>query len=173
MTLSEDEVFHRVSRALRAFYASDADLLHRNASERSIAHKLAEHLQDQFPEYKVDCEYNRHVDSVKRQPQDDVAAAGRGRRGAVLPDIVVHERGTDEQNVLVIEIKKSSSRRSHDGDVKKLCLFTGSKFGYAVGIFIVIDVARRRVGGVCVFKDGDKVEGDTVWCDLKEICSVA
>ena len=37
-----------------------------DANERSLTHKLAEYLQCEFPDWHVDCEYNRHGLDVKR-----------------------------------------------------------------------------------------------------------
>ena len=43
----------------------------------------------------------------------------RGARKLIVPDIIVHQRGTDERNLLVIQIKKETNRepRTHDVDV--------------------------------------------------------
>ena len=94
-----------------------------NANERSITHKLAEHLQREFPEWHVDCEYNRLGRDTKRLQldvgelkPDDIEAK------TVFPDIIVHRRMT-HKNLLVIEVKKASGQ-ANTGDIKKLKCFT-------------------------------------------------
>ena len=54
-----EDVKRRVIAAICALYRHDRELLDVDANERSITHKLAEHLQREFPEWHVDCEYNR------------------------------------------------------------------------------------------------------------------
>lgn len=53
----------RVEEALDIYLKEDSYLLNVNANERSITHKLAEYLQQEFPGYNVDCEYNKDVDN--------------------------------------------------------------------------------------------------------------
>ena len=54
-----EDVKRRVIAAICALYRHDRELLDVDANERSITHKLAEHLQRKFPGWHVDCEYNR------------------------------------------------------------------------------------------------------------------
>ena len=69
----------------------------RDIHEQSLAHRLAFHLEcsGYFSGYNVDCEYNRHGETVKTDAQ------GRKFR----PDIVIHSRG-DDANLLMIQTKK-------------------------------------------------------------------
>ncbi|HWO56406.1 MAG TPA: hypothetical protein VNN55_02445 [bacterium] len=155
--------------ALNAFFKCESDLLVRESSERSITHKLAEHLQAYFPEFKVDCEYNRHGSEVKRLRNhgEPTTSNDLGVR-SVYPDIVVHERGRDSKNVLVIETKKSSSRQPHEWDCNKLKEFTGTLFRYEIGLLLVLDLRRMRLSKVQCFKNGKKVAAG-IWTRLKEL----
>lgn len=58
--LGEDEVRKRFDSAIAALMDADRDrdLLVMDVNERSISHKLAEHLAREFDEWDVDCEYN-------------------------------------------------------------------------------------------------------------------
>lgn len=119
-------------KALDELLKHDSYLLRADANERSISHCLAVYLKAQFPDWSVDCEYNRNHHDVKRlelEPRDtgddDVEAV------TVFPDIIVHRRSTDE-NLLVVEIKKSTSRQSADYDIRKLTAFkTQLQYGHA------------------------------------------
>ena len=53
----------RVKRSIEKLIDKDEYLLNVDANERSITHKLEEYLQQEFPTYDVDCEYNRDVDN--------------------------------------------------------------------------------------------------------------
>lgn len=64
-TIDEKMVRNRVTRALERLIDLDGHLLEIDANERSITHKLAEYLQQEFPKYNVDCEYNRRVYNTK------------------------------------------------------------------------------------------------------------
>src|SRR5437016_6301336 len=97
-------VAQSVLQAIRTFLQTDLDLLSRNVHEQAITSRLADHLRRQFPEWHVDCEYNREGEQRKR-------LSGR----VVKPDIIIHRRGTQE-NFLVIEVKKSNSHEPDSND---------------------------------------------------------
>ncbi len=67
-TMANDLIEHDllVHRALDHLLESDHYLLANNLSERSITHKLAEHLQDLFTEWDVDCEFNTNLGEPKK-----------------------------------------------------------------------------------------------------------
>jgi hypothetical protein len=129
-----DQVRSHVDQAVSLVIKNDAFLLDHAANERSITHKLAEYLQQEFPQYHVDCEYNKHGVNVKRLPR----RCNQGNSEFVYPDIVVHLRGNDNHNVLVIEAKPRKYRAVPECDRAKLEAFTesGGGFRYQFGLFI-------------------------------------
>jgi hypothetical protein len=135
MTLEGDEVRSRVDAAYHSLLCHDAYLLEVDANERSITHKLAEYLQQEFPEWNVDCEYNR--DGLLPKTLDhtffrEVSASDTDAQ-TVYPDIIVHRRGSG-RNLLVIEAKKSTtSSGTRDADkLKGYKVEHGYDFAYAV-----------------------------------------
>jgi hypothetical protein len=56
----------QVIQAAESLVTHDGYLLACDLNERSITHKFAEHLQRKFPEWNVDCEYNRDYHDPKR-----------------------------------------------------------------------------------------------------------
>jgi hypothetical protein len=98
-------------------------------------------LQAEFPKLRVDCEYNRHGNEIKRLrvPRDDIDWDDTEAK-TVFPDIVVHERGNDENNLLVIEVKKSSNNQNVQFDKNKLEAFTIEPYRYHFGLFLEISV---------------------------------
>lgn len=131
----KEEIIKKLSLALHLFYAKDAHLIEINVHERSIAHKFAEYLQILFPEYNVDCEYDKHGYYTKELEGISECSSGRAT-DRILPDIIIHKRGNDENNLIVFEIKSKSG--SNPCDIKKLELLTkkDGQFKYDFGFFI-------------------------------------
>jgi len=132
--------------ALTDLYRRDLYLLQRDANERSITHKLAEHLQRRFPNWDVDCEYNRRGSDPKRLPLPQSSLnrshvrADSTEAVTVFPDIIIHHRGTDH-NVAVIEVKKVGG---HDDtrDAQKIDAFSSSPlYRYEFGLLLKLDAS--------------------------------
>jgi hypothetical protein len=70
----------------------------RDIHEQALAHRLAFHLENSgfFMGYHVDCEYNRHGNKSKTDNQGKI----------FRPDIIIHIRGNDDNNLIMIETKK-------------------------------------------------------------------
>jgi hypothetical protein len=134
-----------VSSAIQRFLENDYHLLETDGSERTMTCVFSRYLAEQLPDWAVDCEYNRDRDSTKRL----ILEHGReetyrlAKPVPVIPDIIVHQRGTDE-NLLVIEAKKSSSSESGNFDWHKLREYVEQlRYRYALFLeFIVGDAAN-------------------------------
>lgn len=101
-----------VAEALQQLFSNDAFLLETDVAERTIAARLMCYLMPHFPEHNVDVEYNRHGLDIKRVDLPEQYRRGReGFDGRIYPDIIVHRRGNDLENLLVIQIKKSTNRQ--------------------------------------------------------------
>lgn len=134
-----------VCTALSDLIEIDVHLLSAGCSERSITHQLAVHLSKHFPLHHVDCEYNRYGDLPKRL--QDIVEKRTVTSNAidaitVFPDVIVHKRGHDGENLLVIEVKKASSTESACYDLKKLNAFK-SQLGYKHAVHIVVGYDRQ------------------------------
>lgn len=184
----EQTLYGKVCGALRAFFRSDHDLLDRDVNERSITHKLAEHLQRQFENHcedlKVDCEYNRHVSDIKRllvlkdAIGGDAVEVDDSEARTVYPDIIVHQRGSDKRNLLVIEVKKTDKRGMEldrdnlweltEPDKCKLRAFTElcGDYRYELGLLIILDTRKKQVCHVECFKGGIEHK-KTIWDRLQ------
>ena len=118
-----EEIEAKVKCALSMLLGRDSCLLKVDANERSITHRLGIYLQEVFPEWDVDCEYNRDDHDTKRLHLVYDGVGERDTKGrTVFPDIIVHKRRT-KCNLLVIEVKKSSSREQDCKDRQKLNAF--------------------------------------------------
>ena len=142
--MGEDDVRERLERALRRLGDDDHYLLENDLSERCIAARLAMYLREEFEQHDVDVEYNRAGDVEKRLR--DLPEEGRRRRNrrteapVAVPDIIVHHRGLDGPNLLVIEMKKTSNPAGMDFDRLRLAAFR-EQLGYSFGALVECDTA--------------------------------
>lgn len=132
------EVRLRVETALRQLSVLDRHLLANDANERALRHRFAVQLEKHFDNWDVDCEYDIFEADPKR-----IAELERGLTIAVMgkplardtygltvyPDIIVHHRKTDE-NLLALEIRKSTSPVPDEIDRAKLEAWKGDPVGF-------------------------------------------
>lgn len=143
-----NELESLLDQAIGTFFDRDQMLLVVDANERSISHKIAEHLLRAMPQdkwnYDIDCEYNRRNLEPKRldlrppllreYPKQTCTSDDKGT--TVYPDIIVHQRRR-QKNLLVIEIKKSTNRAERDRDLSKLMEFVRHPgYDYKFGLFL-------------------------------------
>lgn len=117
--MDKETIIQRIIDAINIFIEKENFLLKHKLNERTITHKLAIYIEYEFPEYNVDCEYNRiwdyNVDEktpskelylpIKNISSNDTKAT------IVYPDIIIHKRWINK-NLLIIEVKK----RKYAGD---------------------------------------------------------
>ena len=135
-----------VDNALNCLFTIDSYLLINDANERAITHRLACYLQTSFPEWDVDCEYNRNHDQAKRLHSiaSRNAQMDNTNGKTVFPDIIVHKRGTNN-NLLVIEVKKSTNRETEHFDFAKLDAYK-NELNYKFALFIKLLTGNSTVG---------------------------
>jgi hypothetical protein len=126
-----ERIKNLVEKAMDDLYSKDLDLLERENNEVTISCKLAQYLFLKFSGYHVDCEYNRHLNNLKKMNLDDT-------RKIIKPDIIIHKRGTNEDNLVYIEIKTDHNNESREEDYKKIKAATNltGEYSYRLGIFI-------------------------------------
>lgn len=152
MDYNFEEINQRIKNVTEILFKNDIFLLENDVNERSISHKLAEYLQQQFPDWNVDCEYNRKLGDIKKLM---VIRKRSKRRSAtrIYPDIIIHKRNEKTKNLLVIEIKKIKNKGSKF-DKEKLKLFTSENEGYKYkfGLFIKLNKSKEPI--LIWFKEG-------------------
>ena len=178
--ISDADIHTALTRALNSLIARDGWLLQQDLSEQSISHRLACYLDNSFEDYEVDCEYNGDVNRendkkaisilkdrlqqfrlLRQHEMDDIESQLTTR--TVFPDIIIHKRGTNEYNLCIVEIKKTSSRVPFDYDAIKLSAYTGSDFGnslkYQLGAFVSIKTGDANLSyEIKYFKDGHEID---------------
>lgn len=147
-----------VIEAVKLLLEKDLDLLDLSAHEQSICHRMGVYLEciAEREGLNVDCEYNKHLDDMKSVNLFDFLSQSFNGCGCdscrkieskqtdqidkkqFRPDIVIHSRGNDFNNLLVIEVKKENKCPF---DFIKLQALTKPKekngeYGYKLGAFI-------------------------------------
>ncbi len=139
------EVEQRVDASIQSFQQEDRYLLEHNLNERCIAARLAFHLQRSFPEFSVDVEYNRVGGSPKRLalPEECANSVDDEGHALVVPDVIVHRRGPDGVNILVVELKKVGDRRGLDCDRRRIQSLK-ARLNYCFGVLIECETRARH-----------------------------
>ena len=127
-------------QALDKLYQNDYSLISRKCCERSIVFRLGIYLENIFSKYSynVDCEYNKKG----LVPKELI-----GKRFN-YPDIIIHKREDNQNNILIVEVKTSNSGQPKyfEKDVYKLRGFTSEKdYLYKLGVHLYIDINFCRV----------------------------
>ena len=122
------EIEDILCKSLTILIEDDLYLIENKTKEESINHRLAIYLEWIFKEmrwpYNIDIEYNKNGEASKSYVQPN-----KKKRFAV-PDIIVHSRGDNENNLLFIETKKLNSN-SLDFIKAKAFLHQGYFYKYA------------------------------------------
>jgi len=125
-----------IDEAINEFILRDSYLLEHNVHEQAISHKLACYIGKRIDGWHVDAEYNRNLQRPK-----SLSSCGR-----VRPDILIHRRGlnndgnTKDNNLLIIEVKKSPLQQDKDADTKIIQAFINEyPYFYKYGAFIAFD----------------------------------
>lgn len=130
MIENKQELKEIMEIALKKLYEKDKELINRKLHENAINHKLAIYLEEAINEkkgclniYSIDVEYHKNGNDLK------TLLGGEGFR----PDIILHERNSNENNILLIEAK-IKLLDSKDENVLKNCLKTPFNYRFSVGI---------------------------------------
>jgi hypothetical protein len=122
------KLINKIEESINLVYKNDLDLIWRNNYEVTISCKLSQYLFLLFKDYHVDCEYNKHIDNPKEI-----------NWVWIRPDIVIHTRWTDENNLVCIEIKKETNPEDRNKDYQKLKDFTKNWWEYRYKLWVFID----------------------------------
>lgn len=116
--MTREEATALVNSAIDQLVQNDSALLDLRVTERSLSCRMAHYMalsEAIRPPLTVDCEYNRHFGDPKRLMLPPRKALDREIRATtVFPDILVHERNTDANNIVVLELKKPGEDIAYD-----------------------------------------------------------
>lgn len=127
-----------ISKALYDLYKYDSYLVssaNGHVAERSIMFRLGVYLDkylcedDILKSYDFDAEYNKNEGDLKRM---------NNYPNGVQPDLIIHKRGSNEYNLLVIECKGHwSTRNSISDDNNKLRGYLKSPYYYRFALQLI------------------------------------
>lgn len=159
-----DELIVLISGALDSLYKNEAYLIEQEVHERSLVfrfglyfHKCLEE-SPKFSKFDLDIEYNRDLVSSKNKDPKRTQDHPKG----IFPDLILHKRGNNYNNILVLEFKTNWNENPSD-DVKKLKELTSpnQKYHYNLGISIVLGKTREQCKFVYI-KDGEILESSLI-----------
>ncbi len=153
---------NRIVSALADFYAREAHLFEKDLGERTVTHRLAVHVERQFPGWDVDCDYNRLGERTLRLPRGTIVSTDDGNAKSVYPDIVVHRRAVPE-NLLAIEVRKASNHQPPEHDQHKLRGLTDPYLWFAYRIGVLLTLGKNNVTSSEVYLGGQVDRALSFW----------
>lgn len=152
--ITKDTIENIINMSLDQLYKRDKylvdnqpnNLLLKNGNhhvgERSIVFRLAYYMQraidsdHTFAGYVLDCEYNRNGDHAKSLPSFP---------NGTYPDIIIHQRGDNLHNLLIMEVKTYWNKNA-ERDMMKIEEFLASENGYQFrfGVSLIIMKSREK-----------------------------
>lgn len=124
-------------------------------AERAVSAALHTYFIPNFPEYEVNCEYNRMTDEngmqipkrINRNPYHE-------NPSLVFPDIIVHHQENGDNNLLVVEIKMEWKNAEKDDDYEKLIGYT-TDLRYEYGLYI--ELGEKGIAEMTWFQNGQRI----------------
>jgi len=143
--MERGDVWQRLNNALERLVRQDAYLFENNLGERCIAARLAMYLQAEFPDHHVDAEFNRDGDIPKHLGLEEDCAnyINEAGQSLVVPDVIVHRRGAEGPNILVLEVKKTTNPSPRHCDSRRIYAFR-EQYGYEFAALIECETRPRR-----------------------------
>lgn len=114
-----------------------------HVGERSIVFRLAHYMQnimdkdEIFQNYVLDCEYNRNGIHTKTLPSFP---------NGVYPDVIIHNRGNNINNLLIMEVK-TYWNRDNDQDLCKIREFIegSGEYCFSFGVSLIIEKHKKNI----------------------------
>ena len=136
MNYSKQQITEIIAGSISALQAKQPMLFQPDddIAERAVSAAISAYFNPAFPDYDVNCEYNRMTDEygmqipkrIHRNPNDE-------NPSSVYPDIIVHQQDNGENNLLVVEIKMQWKNGEKDDDYNKLIGYKKElNYGYAL-----------------------------------------
>lgn len=118
-----------IATAFQQLLEKEEHLFAHEASERAICAHFLTYLKPLLSNWDLDVEYNRNISDPKKV-----------RLKKVIPDLIVHKRGTNDQNLLAVELKIKCNARDKAKDIEKLQSYC-DELEYEYGLFLNIDIS--------------------------------
>lgn len=143
----------KVVAALKEFYAREAFLFEHDLGERTLTHRLAVHVERQFPDFQVDCDFDRLGPRTLNLPHGSIVSTDDHLGKSIYPDIVVHQRGVPN-NLIAIEVRKAHNHQPVEHDRQKLRALTDPHIWFAYWIGVLLTLGKNNVTSTEVYASG-------------------
>jgi len=143
----------KVVAALKEFYAREAFLFEHDLGERALAHRLALHVERQFPDFEADCDFDRLGPRTLNLPRGSIVSTDDHLGKSIFPDIVVHQRSVPN-NLIAIEVRKSSNHQPLEHDRQKLRALTDPHIWFAYWIGVLLTLGKTGVASAEIYASG-------------------
>jgi hypothetical protein len=143
----------KVVAALKEFYAREAFLFERDLGERTLTHRFAVQLEKQFPDFDVDCDFDRLGPRTLQLPHGSIVSTDDHLGKSIYPDIVVHQREVPN-NLLAIEMRKAGNHQPVEHDRHKLRALTDPHVWFAYWIGVMVTLGKTGVTASEVYVAG-------------------
>lgn len=136
--------------AIKEFYVKDEYLIQERVHERTCVARIAHYLQNMLDkdeawrDLNADCEYNRQVPDEKLS-DSCVCEESEYEMYSVYPDLIVHHRGYNDKNLLVVEFKHAcnDSEKNRKKDIGKIKdMIKDPQKHYMMGVYVCL--GRQR-----------------------------
>lgn len=112
----------------------------RKGNEQTIAFRVGIHFHEilkgsRFSAFDLDSEYNKHGDDAKK----------RSNGSSMRPDLLIHRRGNDDDNILAVEFSafwQDESKIVRDRD--KLIELTHPEYDYKYKLGVLVKLEDNR-----------------------------
>ena len=152
----------KIVNAIGQFYRHESFLLEADLGERTLTHRLAVHLEQEFSDWDVDCDYNRLGERLLKLPRGSIVSTDDGLGKSIFPDIVVHRRAVPE-NLLAVEVRKDTNHQALDHDEHKLRGMTDPHVWFAYRIGVLLILGRKQVTASDVYVGGLRDGHMSIW----------
>lgn len=172
--MKKRELLKILKKSIKLFYELDSYLIGNNhkVHEQAIAHRIAHYFENIcslynpafYKTYNFDVEYNKNFRDSKyifskcfQCDKKECSCTNYKEPKESRPDFLVHKRGSNEQNELIVEFKTGSPKKKDiEYDINKLKYFTCSLgvYKYSLGCFVSLGENRYKIE---IFEKGKKV----------------
>lgn len=160
-----NKVRELIEKSLKELIKKDIGLIHRKVREECINHRLACYLEQflgeilnissDVPHYSIDLEYNKNSNDPKKILIDE-----HRNVKAIRPDIIIHERENNENNLIAFEIKKGYTN-SHD--LEKIKGLLRNPYNYQYGCLISYLPTKKYIKVRLLYNQGRDIKEFKVW----------
>ena len=158
------EIIQTLEDSIIDFIKNNKILLDNDLSERNICSELRATIKKHFSDWDVDTEYNRFGKDRKRKliirakerfleakrngetPNSSVSIDElyeNPESAPVYPDLIVHERTEEFNNLIVLEVKKSNNPELLSGWDEWKIEFFRNTLRYQIGAHLVLNTGRN------------------------------